>query len=40
MFWKDSYQTIGVFVQIFVLATYTADFFFYVAADQYPSIVE
>lgn len=35
-FWNESYKVIGMLTQIFVLVTYTMDFFIYIAADQYP----
>lgn len=38
-FWKESYKTIGVVTQVFVLVTYSLDFFMYVAADRYPWFV-
>ena len=38
-FWVESYQNIGTFTQIFVLITYTLDFFIYVASDRYPGLI-
>ena len=39
-FWGESYKNIGIFTQIFVLVTYSLDFFIFVAADRYPWFVD
>ena len=39
-FWGESYKNIGIFTQIFVLVTYSLDFFIFVAADRYPWLME
>ena len=39
-FWMESYVTIGMLTQIFVLVTYALDYFIYIAADLYPHMME
>ena len=34
-FWRESFKTIGMLTQLFVLVTYTMDFFTYLIADRY-----
>ncbi len=36
----ESYVTIGMLTQIFVLVTYALDYFIYFAADRYPHVME
>lgn len=36
----ESYLTIGMFTQIFVLVTYILDYFIYFAADRFPLVLE
>ena len=39
-FWGESYKKIGIFTQLFILITYSLDFFIFVAADRYPWFME
>ena len=38
-FWMESYLTIGMITQIFVLVTYVLDYFIYFAADRFPNVL-
>ena len=39
-FWMESYKTIGILTQIFVLVTYLLDYFLYFAVSQFPKVLE
>ena len=39
-FWMESYMTIGLLTQVFVLATYVLDYLLYLAADRFPGLVD